>query len=149
MAWDGTIISVEDGDTVTVAPGGDRETPVSVRLFGIDAPERQQQGGEEAWAWLRNLLPVGQPVYIIPYDVDRYGRVVGLVQAQGRTINGDAVAAGHAWVYADYCKARFCRQWLKAQKEAEAHARGLWREQNPIPPWQWRRENRNHRESAS
>ena len=145
-AWSGTVLSVQDGDSITVAPGGDVSTPVSIRLYGIDAPERDQRGGTEAWRWMQTLLPEGKTIDIISYDTDRYGRVVALIQVRGHTINGDAVAAGHAWVYANYCKARFCRQWQKEEKEARQKRLGLWREEQPTPPWKWRREHRSHEE---
>jgi endonuclease YncB( thermonuclease family) len=40
--FNGTVVHVADGDTLTVLNAGH---PVRVRLFGIDAPERQQAGG--------------------------------------------------------------------------------------------------------
>lgn len=140
-AWPGTVLSVHDGDTLTVAPCR-AETPVVVRLYGIDAPEDDQPGGEVSTAFLRSHLPVGAEIEIIPFDRDRYGRTVALVVNEGRTLNGEIVRAGLAWVYPRYCRAKFCRTWTRNQKEARASGLGLWSAPNPLPPWKWRRKSR-------
>lgn len=145
-AWPGTVLSVHDGDTITVAPGGDRTTPMSIRLYGVDAPELDQPGGEEAATWLIRELPSGSPVEIIALDMDRYGRIVGLVQSgepdQRRTLNAALVQSGQAWVEPQYCKARFCRQWKREERRAR-HARlGLWCDEQPLRPSDWRRQQR-------
>lgn len=139
LAWPGTVLSVHDGDTLTVAPGGDAGTPVVVRLYGIDAPEEDQPHGDASTTFLRSLLPVGAAVEIIHYDMDRYGRTVALVVHDGHTVNGEMVRAGLAWVYPRYCKAKFCKAWTRSQKEARASGLGLWAELAPLPPWEWRR----------
>lgn len=139
-AWTGSVVSVSDGDTVTVAVDRKGETALVVRLYGIDAPEVEQPHGAESAAALRALLPVGARVDILPFSEDRYGRAVALVRHKGNVVNGAMVKDGHAWVYPRYCRAaRFCRTWKKAQKEAQAAARGLWRDENPVPPWIWRK----------
>ena len=47
LAWLGRVVSVSDGDTISVEPvgGGAR---VKVRLHGIDCPERRPAYGEAA-----------------------------------------------------------------------------------------------------
>lgn len=138
LAWPGTVLSVHDGDTLTVAPCGDTETPLVVRLYGVDAPEEDQPGGDASTAFLRSLLPVGAEVEIVPFDMDRYGRSVALVVRHGHTLNGEMVRAGLAWVYPRYCRAKFCKAWTRSQKEARASGLGLWAEPEPPPPWEWR-----------
>lgn len=145
LAWPGTMLDVPDGDTVVVAPSGDRKTPVKVRLYGIDAPELGQPAGPQARRWLRKALPADTPVEVISYSQDKYGRVVALVQigtgGDVQTLNGELVAAGLAWVYWPYCKERFCRQWGKAEKAARADRRGLWQKANPERPDKWRKKH--------
>lgn len=140
FAWWGTVLSVQDGDTLTIAPSGDARTPVTVRLYGIDAPEHDQSGGNEATAYLRQLCPVSKKVEVIPYSTDRYGRTVGLVVSKRKVLNANMLEQGHAWVYGQYCKQKFCRKWRKLEKNAKAQEKGLWREEEPVPPWKWRRE---------
>lgn len=141
FAWPGNILSVPDGDTVLVAPSGDKRTPVSVRLYGVDAPELGQAGGPEARDWLVARLPKGTAVEVVSYSQDRYGRVVALIQRGKKTVNGEMVAAGHAWVYRQYCKSRFCREWEKSQKKAKADQLGLWSDPDPMRPDKWRRKH--------
>lgn len=142
VAWQGKILDVHDGDTVTVAPGGDATTPVAIRLYGVDAPELDQPGGDAARAWLAGQLPVGASVEVISYGVDRYGRALGLLQcgaARRRTLNSSLVAAGHAWVEPRYCRAKFCREWAKLETKARQERRGLWRDERLLRPSAWRK----------
>lgn len=138
-AWPGTVIEVPDGDSLVVAPSGSEKKPVRVRLYGVDAPELGQSAGPEARQWLAERLPAGAQVEITPYAEDKYGRIVGVVQRDGKALNGELVAAGFAWVYWPYCKESFCRQWGKAEKRARSSRTGLWREQRPERPDRWRR----------
>ncbi|MDR0646745.1 MAG: thermonuclease family protein [Elusimicrobiota bacterium] len=50
--------------------------------------------------------------------------------------------AGLAWVYVQYCKIPQCEDWQKLQEKAKSLKRGLWQEPDPIPPWQWRKQQR-------
>lgn len=142
QAWPGTVLHVSDGDTITVAPGGDSGTPVVVRLYGIDAPEKAQPGGQESKAWLQERLPKDSSVEIVTYSTDKYGRAVSLVVLDKKTINADAVSHGQAWVYDKFCKMSFCRKWKKAQKRAKKDGAGLWADANATSPWKWREEQR-------
>ena len=69
---------------------------------------------------------------------DRYGRTVGIVWDNEVNINQQMVHAGYAWVYQRYCDKPFCNYWLALENEAKADKLGLWQEQNPVPPWEWR-----------
>ncbi len=140
LAWTGTVQNVHDGDTVNIAPGGDEENLVAVRLYGLDAPELDQAGGVESGQYLHALLPQGAEVEIIPYGVDAYGRALGLIVRNARTVNATMLAAGQAWLYERYCKASFCRKWKKLQQEARDEKKGLWNGE-AVPPWEWRRKN--------
>lgn len=143
-AWPGTVLSIQDGDTLTVAPAGDATCPLPIRLYGIDAPESGQAHGPEATAYLAGLLPVGSAVEVMPLDRDKYGRSVALVARGGKVVNGQMVAAGHAWVYAKYCLATMCKGWYANQKKAAASGMGLWAVgENVVAPWVWRKKKEN------
>jgi endonuclease YncB( thermonuclease family) len=77
-------------------------------------------------------------------DVDRYGRTVGVVRlADESVVNQEIVRAGFAWVFPHYCKKPICLEWKRLESEAATEKLGLWKDKNPVPPWQWTREQRN------
>lgn len=136
-AWDGTGARVLDGDSFRVQHGGRMDT---IRLYGIDAPEYDQAGGQEAKK-LTSALVRGKKVTIAPMDTDRYGRTVALVQAREVWVNAELVRAGLAWVYPQYCKAQpLCRDLEILQEQARSRQLGLWRDSRPAPPWVWKRQ---------
>jgi hypothetical protein len=75
------------------------------------------------------------------HATDRYGRLVGdVLLPDGRILNQELVKAGMAWWYRPYAP----NDPTLAQLEAEARTakRGLWADAHPVPPWQWRKGNR-------
>ena len=74
--------------------------------------------------------------------VDQYGRTVALVFIDGTNLNEQIVAHGHGWVYRKYCKANYCNDWLKLEATARDAQVGLWENASPMPPWDWRAEQR-------
>jgi hypothetical protein len=70
---------------------------------------------------------------------DQYGRVLGDVYAGDSWINHDLVREGFAWHYKHYDK----RPELdKAEQEARKTKRGLWVDEKPQSPWDYRRPRR-------
>lgn len=89
-----TFKAVIDGDTVSTSAG-------TVRLIGIDTPERGECGHDEASAELGRLLSRGDPVTLeLPAgqnDHDRHGRLVRyLITAAGTDLGLVQLEAGHA-----------------------------------------------------
>ena len=79
-----TVLSIGDGDTLRVSRQG---LPITIRLACIDAPETAQGAtGAAATQTLRQLVGSG-PLEIRPQTVDRYGRTVAEVYANGRNLN--------------------------------------------------------------
>jgi endonuclease YncB( thermonuclease family) len=135
-AFPATVLRATDGDTIVVRTNDAED--IKVRLYGIDAPEVKQEGGKEATAALRPLQ--GQMVIIREMDIDQSGQTVALVEHNGRSVNLDLVAQGHAWFYSQYCKTGpMCGQIKVAQDEARAAKRGLWAGEKPVAPWDWRK----------
>lgn len=157
--WQGRVVAVPDGDTLVVRDGQGNE--VRVRLYGIDAPELRQRGGEQARDTLLHMVMERQ-AYLVTVDRDSYGRHVAHVRttpfpwmkidAEGAVsagpdasadVNGDMVRAGQAWFYGAYCHLPYpCLFWRLAAGEAREVGVGLWKARNPTPPWEWRRKNR-------
>lgn len=140
FAWSGVVVRVLDGDTVLVAPAGVTDAEMSVRLYGIDAPEVRQKGGKASREALKAMLKPGDTVEVVSVNADRYHRAAALLVYKGRILNLEMLKQGQAWLYTKYCKASFCRKWHKAEQVAAENKTGLWDEANPLPPWQWRKE---------
>jgi endonuclease YncB( thermonuclease family) len=125
---------VVDGDTVTVETLGHI---VTVRVFGIDCPEKNQPGGSHA-TWFTNEMVMGRTVQVAGHSTDRYSRVVGEIGlADGRDLGRELVKTGNAWWYAKF------DPYDAEMEDLEAAARqrriGLWEAYNPVPPWEWRK----------
>ena len=121
---------IVDGDTVHMKDG------TKVRLHGIDTPERDQPYGKQATHNLDKLI--GQTVFVVERDTDRYGRLVGsLYTPEGVNVNLEMVCNGSAWWYERYAKNN--RAMSACQAEAKEAGLGLWADDDPMPPWEWRR----------
>ncbi len=124
-------VRVIDGDTIRIGS-------VRIRLWGIDAPERDQTcGGLEAGSMATAALSriIGDnPVTCEAVDTDRYGRTVATCSVAGADIGGSMVRAGWAWDYARYSGSEYADE----EDEARVNGRGVWAA-ICVPPWEWRR----------
>jgi micrococcal nuclease len=132
----GTVVKVTDGDTITIA---DDQGKTRVRLLGIDAPELAHNGqpaacgADAARDRLAELLPLGTTVTITldprSDPVDRYGRVLGRVAADGLP---DAALAMielgmvEAWVPAGEPDPERQGDYREAEAQARANQVGSW-----------------------
>lgn len=130
----GWVSKVADGDTFTLIAVG--QAPRAVRLYGIDAPERDQAYGELATTALVAWID-GREVRVAVEDVDIYGRLVGTVFVNDSNINLAMVEQGHAWWYEQYARDAF--ELELAEQQARAARRGLWASGTAVEPWEWRR----------
>lgn len=136
----GRVVSVQDGDTLTVRVAGQR---VKVRLAGIDAPERNQPFGEQSRQSLSRMA-LNRTASVAVRKIDDYGRTIGVVTVAGLNVEAEQVRRGLAWVYRQY---RHDPQLLALEAEAKAARRGLWAEANPMPPWDWRHSGQSQQAS--
>jgi endonuclease YncB( thermonuclease family) len=136
QSFQGNVIGVADGDTITVLH--DRQ-PEIIRLNGIDAPESGQAFGNRAKQFAAELA-FGQVVQVIVRDHDRYGRTVADVRlSDGRSLNHEIVRAGHARWFRRYSSDA---SLAAAESEAREARRGLWADAHPVAPWEWRQAQR-------
>lgn len=135
----GHVVGVTDGDTITVLDA--TKTQFKIRLAGIDAPEKKQPFGSVSKKSLSDL--VFDKVVSIQYDKeDRYGRIVGKVMINGTDANLEQIKRGLAWWYKKYQKEQSQqdrRDYLLAQEYAQSGQIGLWVENTPIAPWDFRK----------
>lgn len=148
------VVGVSDGDTLKArcGPGG-RYRAIKVRLNGIDAPERRQPFGERAKRAMSSLVYMRE-AELDCIDVDRYGRSVCKVMVAPASAPGgpktlDAglamVTLGMAWWYRTYAREQTAQergQYEFAEAQARANRVGLWRDADPMPPWEWRHAER-------
>ena len=130
FALSGKVVSIHDGDTITVLQG---KRQIKVRLFGIDAPELKQPYGKKSKQFLVNLV-AGQMVEVEESGEDRYKRTIGTIYLNGTDISAQMVENGYAWVYR-----KFSKKYTPQESKAKKQGLGLWRDKEPIPPWEWRK----------
>ena len=132
----GRIIEVHDGDTATLLDNENKK--YRIRFYGIDAPESKQRYGRTAGRTLQDKI-LGETVSVSVVNTDNYGRAVGKVMLGERYINLEMVNDGMAWYYANF--ARNENELAAAEHYARSRKAGLWKEENPEAPWNWRRKN--------
>ena len=126
-----------DGDTLTILLEGDK---IRVRLWGIDAPETNQAGGQRATAGLKSIMPTGTMANIHPVETDRYGRMVAVIGPEdGWALNVIMAARGHAF-HVDAYGSKDNRCLREAERAARDHRMGVWEQgNNTVRPWEYRR----------
>lgn len=136
----GQVVGVSDGDTIKVLD--DSKKLFVVRLMGIDAPEKAQAFGWRSKQSLSDLV-FHKRVEVEWDKRDRYDRVLGKVLAtNGVDACLEQVARGMAWHYKQYAREQTANDRQKyslAEKMARDSHAGLWVDEHPIPPWEWRR----------
>lgn len=152
-----------DGDTLSIRT---KTGLVKIRLFGADAPELKQEGGEESRRSLARIAPIGSTL-VCEDRGKSFDRVVATCRTFARQvdISEHQVRAGHALVWtAERQKApgwgawqpkppkrytvskkageryAYIRSLLEAEQEAAKKAVGMWSNRvPPVPAWQWRK----------
>lgn len=138
-AWQGNVVGVSDGDTITVMHDGKGE---KIRLYGIDCPESGQAFGKKA-KQLTSQLTFNKRVHVEPTVIDKYGRSVAFIKVGEKCLNEELIVSGLAWVYGQYCTDVKCDKWLELEKQARSEEIGLWSDPNPIAPWDYRHGTNN------
>ena len=139
---EGICVGVSDGDSLHLElPDGER---VRVRLYGIDAPEKDQECALAARKKLGKLI-YDKEIRVEVLDVDKYGRYVGKVYAGARYVNRYMLKEGLAWHYKHY--AADDELLAEAEARAKAAGRGIWSTESPCRPRIFRSEQRKEGES--
>ena len=138
----GRVVGVADGDTITVLDTD--QIQHKIRLAGIDAPEKGQPFGKRSKESLSELV-FDKQVTVDTGKRDRYGREVGKVLVNGQDVNLVQVDRGMAWFYRFYKLEQSAddrKLYDAAEAVARAEKRGLWRDADPTPPWDFRHQKR-------
>ncbi len=145
----GKVVGVADGDTITVLDAVNAQH--KIRLSGIDAPEKAQPFGQRSKAAMSALV-FGKEVDVVAGKRDRYGRLIGRVLVAQPSCTTDVcpktvdaglaqLTLGMAWWYRHYAREQSAADagaYEIAEHAARAHQLGLWRDAEPVAPWDWR-----------
>ena len=93
------IVSITDGDTLEAVGA-------TIRLSLVDAPEYDEEGYEEAKAFVSTTCPVGSEII---FDLDEgqlegsYGRMIGVVYCRGKNLNEELLEKNHGVIDTRFC----------------------------------------------
>lgn len=132
----GKVVSVADGDTVTLLT--DNNERVKVRLLGINAPERGQDFGTKARQHLNDLCY--QKYVTVRYsEKDQYERILGVLYVGDMNINEEMVRQGLAWYYSHFVNDH---RLDSLEQLARKEKLNIWSMKDPLSPYEFRKRNR-------
>lgn len=136
----GEVVQVLDGDTIRVKM--DDGSLLTVRMVGIDAPEKHQPGGLLAQHIL-SIAIYSKKVIVYVKKFDLYGRALGDVVGlkERKSVNVAMACGGFAWAaeprYRPPAAIRMCVDGARAGKL------GIWSYRvKHVEPWKFRRKQR-------
>lgn len=131
---EGKVIKIKDGDTFVLLL--DNKSQLTIRLAYIDCPEKGQAYYQAAKDFTSRMI-FGSRVKCEVLKKEKYRRSVAIVYLPDSTqLNEFLVRKGLAWNYKEY--SAHTRMHLLEEK-ARNEKLGLWKENNPIPPWLFRK----------
>jgi endonuclease YncB( thermonuclease family) len=137
-----TFISASDGDTLKVRTANHSE--ISVRVAGVDCPERGQAHWRDAKEYLVEFASTGE-LTVACYKTDQYGRHVCRVKNGADDLGASLIQAGLAWHYKRFENEQTPDEralYARLEESARAARVGLWRKPNPMPPEECRKARR-------
>lgn len=135
----GVVTTVRSGDMVFVKHNNGVVS--KVRLYGVEAPAPAQPFSENSRRMLGAMVGGKNVIYQVR-DTNKDGTVNALLYLDNLSINAAMVKAGYVWVKPE------CTEELRGsldgyQNFAQDKKRGLWQQQDPVAPWDWREENKD------
>lgn len=142
------MVGVLDGDTLnllvvrqpTEQGGAVVRQQITVRVSGIDAPEKSQPFGDRAKQSLSQCA-FGKWAVLDVVKLDRFGRSVAKVNVDGIDCGLRQIQDGMAWHFRKYMKDQPPADrvsYAAAQDKARKERLGLWADPTPVPPWEFR-----------
>lgn len=129
----GRAIEIKDGDSFVLRTTSGSN--ITIRLNGIDCPEKGQDFGKRAKEFTASFCK-GSTVEVHVVEQDKYGRKVADVYVNGSSLNKALVRSGLAWHYKKYSNDS---ELAALEEQARADRTGLWSMASPMPPWTYRR----------
>ena len=120
VTYDVEVLRVIDGDTIAFKADflpAPLKKELSIRVFGVDTPEKgfrakcpsEDQKGQAATAFTKELINVAKKRQIVLYDWDKYGgRVLGDIVLDGYSLRALLISKGFAREYYGEAKQSWC-----------------------------------------
>ena len=134
-SWEAVALSIWDGNNLDISKDG---KIYRVILSTVMAPQRGQPYSKESRMALKNLV-YGQKVQINVIRYDRYGRLIAEVKVSDKSINTEMVKLGMVWVYKRF---NDDESLIALEEIARKEKTGLWRDDKPVEPWDYRKNRR-------
>ncbi len=130
------ILKVKDGDTFDYL---DCNSVIhTVRIAGIDTPEKGQPFANKAKEKLSSLLHSGQ-ITLLRTGSGNHKRMAMEVFVDGIDVNLELVRCGLAWREPRFDKSG---KYIQAEADAKKAKLGLWSDPSSIAPWEYRASKR-------
>ena len=132
--FSGKVVDVVDGNTLLVID--DYQDTISVILKSVDCPELNQEMGEAARTYTAKYS-LGLTVGVELFGKDRFGNDIANITINNTDLSKSLLKAGLAW----YCHKNKGDVALQAlEKSSRSKKIGIWKAENPIEPWIFRRQ---------
>ena len=130
----GKVVAVVDGNTVEISTS--ENEVLKVLLADIDSPELDQEFGVEAKEFLEKTV-LKKNVVVQLQGKDRRGNHFAVVLVNGKADPRiELLKRGLAWT----SETNPAKELEAHRIEAKSKGKGLWSQENPVPPWTYRRE---------
>ncbi len=129
------VIGIKDGDTVVVLDSLNNQ--ITLRLAEVDCPEKSQPFGTKAKQFTSDQIYLQTIKYVVT-DTDRYGRSIAMIyyDTDNKYLSAEIIKAGMGWHYKKYSTSK---ELAALELNARKNKIGLWIDENPIEPAQWRK----------
>ena len=131
----GRVIAIKDGDTVIVLDTLSHQT--TLRLAEVDCPEKSQPFGTKSKQFTSDQIYLKTIKYVVT-DTDRYGRSIAMIyyDVDNKYLSAEIIKAGMGWHYKRYSTSK---ELALFEVNARKYKIGLWIDNNPIAPWEFRK----------
>ena len=146
------LLRIIDGDTVEVQQKSgiiSSHPKERIRLWGMDAPESSQTGGNESTKYLGKLIGGKSTIWLTRMTVDQYGRTVGVIHPgkdpKKNSYNFRMVQGGHAHCY--MLSGPEKPKYEAAEAQAKDKKKGLWKRKKIQEPRLFRKDEKHKEEN--
>ncbi|KJR43269.1 nuclease [Candidatus Magnetoovum chiemensis] len=136
-----TVSDVINGDTIIITDRDGKN--IKCRLYGIEAPKLgsnkmdSQPFSFNAKIYLSSLL-LNKDVSVFLSAVKQDKENLCIIKKDGLEINMDMVIGGYAWAARYYMTNPYVSKYINLERRARRFKRGLWKQDSPVPPWQYK-----------